>query len=132
MVFISQGNAPASLGNLKSQINNHKTLSISSTSCSTIVRLYHLYLPPMFLHSALSSDAQTAAALFSLLNDYRLAKGRPPLGFLNPWLYNTGWLGFDDIISGTNPGCNTVGFSAVTGWDPVRPARHLTLRFRLH
>jgi tripeptidyl-peptidase-1 len=72
---------------------------------------------------------QTAAAIFSLLNDHQLSNGRPPLGFLNPWLYKTGWLAFNDIISGNNPGCNTNGFSAVEGWDPVRPARLLSLRF---
>jgi tripeptidyl-peptidase-1 len=26
---------------------------------------------------------------------------------------------FNDITSGTNPGCNTNGFSASKGWDPV-------------
>lgn len=25
----------------------------------------------------------------------------------------------DDITSGFNPGCNTKGFEAVQGWDPV-------------
>jgi len=25
----------------------------------------------------------------------------------------------DDITSGSNPGCGTAGFSAVSGWDPV-------------
>ncbi|KAF8265095.1 peptidase S8/S53 domain-containing protein [Lactarius quietus] len=28
-------------------------------------------------------------------------------------------LGFNDITSGSNPGCGTEGFSAVPGWDPV-------------
>jgi tripeptidyl-peptidase-1 len=61
----------------------------------------------------------TAAAIFSLLNDYRISNGIPPLGFLNPWLYGRGRAGFYDITSGTNPGCNTPGFSAVVGWDPI-------------
>jgi tripeptidyl-peptidase-1 len=26
---------------------------------------------------------------------------------------------FNDITSGNNPGCNTNGFSASKGWDPV-------------
>ena len=26
---------------------------------------------------------------------------------------------FNDITNGTNPGCGTVGFTAVKGWDPV-------------
>ncbi|KAH8979069.1 subtilisin-like protein [Lactarius akahatsu] len=62
-----------------------------------------------------------AAGIVSLLNDYRLSKGRTPLGFLNYWLYDFGIanLGLNDIISGSNPGCNTDGFTASTGWDPV-------------
>ncbi|KAH9165905.1 subtilisin-like protein [Lactarius sanguifluus] len=62
-----------------------------------------------------------AASIISLLNDHRLSKGRTPLGFLNYWLYDFGIadLGLNDIISGSNPGCNTDGFSASTGWDPV-------------
>ncbi|KAH8993092.1 hypothetical protein EDB86DRAFT_3045606 [Lactarius hatsudake] len=42
-----------------------------------------------------------------------------PLGFLNPWLYGVGLPGINDIISGSNPGCGTDGFSAAVGWDPV-------------
>ncbi|KAH9015057.1 subtilisin-like protein [Lactarius pseudohatsudake] len=62
-----------------------------------------------------------AAGVVSLLNDYRLSTGKPPLGFLNYWLYDYGIadLGLNDITSGSNPGCNTDGFSASTGWDPV-------------
>jgi len=28
-------------------------------------------------------------------------------------------MGFEDITSGSNPGCGTSGFSVVQGWDPV-------------
>ncbi|KAH9029311.1 subtilisin-like protein [Lactarius deliciosus] len=68
-----------------------------------------------------SSSSPIVAAIISLLNDYRLSQGKPPLGFLNPWLYGAaGDLnGFNDIVSGSNPGCNTDGFSAIVGWDPV-------------
>ncbi|KAH9165558.1 hypothetical protein EDB89DRAFT_2233294 [Lactarius sanguifluus] len=71
-------------------------------------------------HTA-NSQVQIAAGIVSLLNDYRLSKGRTPLGFLNYWLYDFGIanLGLNDIISGSNPGCNTDGFTASTGWDPV-------------
>jgi len=55
----------------------------------------------------------------ALLNDYRVASGKPPLGFLNPWLYGKGFAGLNDITQGTNPGCDTDGFSAGKGWDPV-------------
>ncbi|KAH9015769.1 subtilisin-like protein [Lactarius deliciosus] len=62
-----------------------------------------------------------AAGIVSLLNDYRLSKGKTPLGFLNYWLYDYGIadLGLNDITSGSNPGCNTDGFTASTGWNPV-------------
>jgi hypothetical protein len=102
----------------------------SGTSCATNVRLYDSYpllyssaLRCPFSRTRLSSDVQTAAAIFSLLNDYRLSKGMAPFGLINPWLYEYGILGFKDITSGSNPGCDTGGFSAIVGWDPVRPAR---------
>ncbi|KAH9041354.1 subtilisin-like protein [Lactarius pseudohatsudake] len=66
-----------------------------------------------------SCSAPVVAGIISLLNDYQLSKGRPVLGFLNPWLYGTASQGFNDITSGSNPGCDTDGFSAVPGWDPV-------------
>ncbi|KAH8995538.1 subtilisin-like protein [Lactarius hatsudake] len=73
-----------------------------------------------------SCSTPTVAGIISLLNDYLITNGRPPLGFLNIWLYDDGIAGLNDITSGSNPGCGTDGFSAVTGWDPVRPARHVT------
>ncbi|KAH8981856.1 subtilisin-like protein [Lactarius hatsudake] len=77
-----------------------------------------------------SCSAPTVAGVVSLLNDYLITNGRPPLGFLNIRLYDDGIAGLNDITSGYNPGCGTDGFSAVPGWDPVRPARHVSLRFR--
>ncbi|KAF8264384.1 peptidase S8/S53 domain-containing protein [Lactarius quietus] len=61
----------------------------------------------------------TVAGIISLLNDYRITMGRPPLGFLNIWLYGPWSKGFNDITFGSNPGCNTNGFPAKAGWDPV-------------
>ncbi|KAH9031385.1 subtilisin-like protein [Lactarius deliciosus] len=69
--------------------------------------------------SGTSASTPTAAGIISLLNDYRISHGRPPLGFLNVLLYGTCLEGLNDITSGSNPGCNTDGFSAVPGWDPV-------------
>lgn len=45
------------------------------------------------------------------------------LGFLNPFLYQTGFSqntnnAFFDITTGSNPGCGTDGFYAQAGWDP--------------
>jgi tripeptidyl-peptidase-1 len=66
--------------------------------------------------------APNSAALFgsiiARLNDELIAAGKSPLGFLNPWIYSNKDA-FTDIVSGDNSGCNTPGFNATTGWDPV-------------
>ncbi|KAF7981545.1 hypothetical protein HWV62_33141 [Athelia sp. TMB] len=69
--------------------------------------------------SGTSASTPAAAAVISLLNDYLISKGKPPLGFLNPFLYSKGHSGFKDITSGGNEGCGTDGFKALEGWDPV-------------
>ncbi|KAH8984530.1 subtilisin-like protein [Lactarius akahatsu] len=69
--------------------------------------------------SGTSASTPTVASVISLLNDYLISQGKATLGFLNPWLYGTGMSGLTDITSGSNPGCNTNGFSAIEGWDPV-------------
>jgi len=66
-----------------------------------------------------SCSSPTFAGVVSLLNDFRIASGKAPLGFLNPLIYSTGVPGFNDITSGSNPGCGTTGFTARAGWDPV-------------
>ena len=66
-----------------------------------------------------SASTPAASAIISLVNDALMAAGKPPLGFLNPWLYAQGYQGFTDIISGSAPGCNSTGFPAVEGWDAV-------------
>jgi hypothetical protein len=93
---------------------------MDGTSCATPVR------PPFSRHSTsentqLSTSLQTVAGVISLLNDYLLSTNRPALGFLNPLLYGEALPGINDITSGSNPGCGTGGFSAIAGWDPVRP-----------
>lgn len=60
------------------------------------------------------------ASVISLLNDQLTTAGKSPLGFLNPWLYSTAASALNDVTTGSNPGCNTEGFPAATGWDPVR------------
>ncbi|OBZ75872.1 Tripeptidyl-peptidase sed3 [Grifola frondosa] len=67
-----------------------------------------------------SCASPTFASIISLVNDKLVAKGRSPLGFLNPLLYSpAGKAAFTDITFGNNPGCLTVGFPAQSGWDPV-------------
>ena len=95
--------------------------------CSTSVRLTLVLRSSLpYSNTWLSSDEQTAAAIFSLINDYRLSQGFEPLGFLNPWLYGVGAIAFNDITEGNNPGARTQGFFAGEGWDPVCPARPLS------
>ncbi|KAG1891976.1 peptidase S8/S53 domain-containing protein [Suillus subluteus] len=66
-----------------------------------------------------SCAAPTFTAFVSMLNDARLSAGKSPLGFLNPFLYSTGYTALNDITEGRNPGCQTEGFNATVGWDPV-------------
>ncbi|KAH9823548.1 tripeptidyl peptidase [Melampsora americana] len=66
-----------------------------------------------------SASAPTFASVISLLNDYSLSRGGRPLGYLNPWLYSVGFRGLKDITSGSSSGCDTDGFAARKGWDPV-------------
>ncbi|KAH9067996.1 subtilisin-like protein [Lactarius deliciosus] len=77
----------------------------------------------LYLTQGTSCSVPTVAGVISLLNDYRLSKGKHVLGWLNPWLYSDGdngaTGGLNDVIMGSNPGCNTAGFNAIAGWDPV-------------
>ena len=66
-----------------------------------------------------SASTPAAAAILTLVNDALIAAGKPVLGFLNPWLYSKGYTGFTDILSGSAKGCNSDGFPATKGWDPV-------------
>lgn len=66
-----------------------------------------------------SASAPTMAGIIALLNDDLLASNKPPLGFLNPWLYQTGNKGFTDITKGSAVGCGGNGFPAKDGWDAV-------------
>ncbi|KAJ7891371.1 subtilisin-like protein [Mycena olivaceomarginata] len=65
-----------------------------------------------------SCSSPIFASVIGLLNDELLNAGKPVLGFLNPWLYANPQA-FNDITSGSNPGCGTTGFPAKAGWDPV-------------
>ncbi|KAI9699722.1 MAG: vesicle formation at the endoplasmic reticulum [Candelina mexicana] len=80
-----------------------------------------------------SAAAPTFAAIISLLNSARLSSNLPPLGFLNPWIYSVGGLGFSDILEGGSKGClgtdtysglktpivPFASWNATAGWDPV-------------
>jgi tripeptidyl-peptidase-1 len=103
-------------------------VSAFSTGFPTVVSL----IPGVPLTVAIggtSSATPLWAAVIALLNDYEASQGRPPLGFLNPWLYSLR-AGIKDITTGgDNAGaCNflggcrlekTLGYNVTQGWDPV-------------
>jgi len=74
-----------------------------------------------------ADHVQTVAGIIALLNDFMIFEGKKPLGFLNPFLYSDGIDGLNDIKSGSNPGCDTDGFTAIPGWDAVRDSGRPTL-----
>lgn len=80
-----------------------------------------------------SAAAPTFASVVALLNAARLEKGLPSLGFLNPFLYQKGVQGLNDVTTGGSSGCSgydiysglktpkvpNASWKAVKGWDPV-------------
>lgn len=82
-----------------------------------------------------SASTPLWAAIVTMLNDYEACEGRPPLGFLNPWLYSLEKKAkktpaLKDITAGGNSqgscellsGCTlneTLGYDVTAGWDPV-------------
>ncbi|KAF2824812.1 subtilisin-like protein [Ophiobolus disseminans] len=80
-----------------------------------------------------SASAPVFASVIALLNNARLAAGKPVLGFLNPWIYETGYKGLNDIVEGGSTGCTGrsiysglvsayvpyASWNATTAWDPV-------------
>lgn len=66
-----------------------------------------------------SASTPTASAIIALVNDALIAAGKPPLGFLNPFIYAYREQAFHDILSGSALGCGVKGFPAQKGWDAV-------------
>jgi tripeptidyl-peptidase-1 len=82
-----------------------------------------------------SASAPTFASIVALLNDARLRSNRPALGFLNPWLYSSGYTALNDVVLGGSTGCDGhapfhgppngspvvpyASWNATDGWDPV-------------
>ena len=71
-----------------------------------------------------SAASPTFAGIVALLNDARIAAGKPPLGFLNPLIYSQATHAFNDITIGSNPGCGTQGFKCTVGWDAGKSTAH--------
>ncbi|KAG2115755.1 peptidase S8/S53 domain-containing protein [Suillus discolor] len=78
-----------------------------------------VYQGQVTLLDGTSCAAPAFTAFVSMLNDARLSAGKTALGFLNPFLYSVGYTALNDITEGRNPGCQTEGFNAAVGWDPV-------------
>lgn len=67
-----------------------------------------------------SAASPVVGAILTMVNDARIAAGKPLLGFINPTIYSAAFVpSFKDVTNGTNPGCGTLGFNATKGWDPV-------------
>ncbi|KAF8265230.1 subtilisin-like protein [Lactarius quietus] len=67
-----------------------------------------------------SASSHLVGSMIAMINDARLAVGKSPVGFINPAIYSATFAdAFNDITKGNNPGCETDGFEAVEGWDPV-------------
>ncbi|KAF2260496.1 tripeptidyl-peptidase-like protein [Lojkania enalia] len=80
-----------------------------------------------------SASSPAFASVIALLNNARLAAGKPALGFLNPWIYSQGYRGLNDITKGGSTGCTGrsiysglrapyvpyASWNATEGWDPV-------------
>ena len=64
-----------------------------------------------------SAATPVVATVVAKLNELRLAKGQPPMGFLNPFFYKNA-AAFNDVTTGENGGIAARGgFPAVAGWD---------------
>jgi len=70
--------------------------------------------------SGTSAASPVTAAVFARLNGLRLAAGKAPLGWLNPFIYQNGDA-FNDVTQGRNGGSifSWDGFTATEGWDPA-------------
>jgi tripeptidyl-peptidase-1 len=45
-----------------------------------------------------SAAAPVFAAMIALINNHRFNLGKPPMGFLNPWIYQLGSIGFTEYV----------------------------------
>eukprot|EP01099_Mayorella_cantabrigiensis_P004343 TRINITY_DN325_c0_g1_i3.p1 TRINITY_DN325_c0_g1~~TRINITY_DN325_c0_g1_i3.p1 ORF type:complete len:577 (+),score=119.98 TRINITY_DN325_c0_g1_i3:87-1817(+) len=74
-----------------------------------------------------SAAAPVVAGILTLVNSARLVKGKPPVGFVNPALYQLAQTNpeiFRDVVEGDNHCtsssiCCPYGFVCAPGWDPV-------------
>ena len=67
-----------------------------------------------------SASCPVVAGIFANINNERLAAGKAPLGWLNPFIYANPQC-FNDVNDGSKNNCYSGydGFSALNGWDPA-------------
>src|SRR5271154_7061988 len=73
-----------------------RNFTISGTSASTPVS----NTPEHSFPYLLTRLPKVVAGIIALLNDVRIASGKSPLGFLNPFLYSRGVAGLVDVTTG--------------------------------
>ena len=86
------------------------------------------------LVSGTSASAPTMAGIIALINGARISNGKPPLGWLNPFIYSDdAKYGWTDITNGGSTGCTGIdefsglptpfvanaSWPALAGWDAV-------------
>lgn len=57
-------------------------------------------------------------AVLTLVNEQRLAANKSTVGYVHEILYGHPEV-FNDVVEGSNPNCQSTGFLAAKGWDPV-------------
>ena len=67
-----------------------------------------------------SASCPVVAGIFANINNERLAAGKAPLGWLNPFVYDNAKC-FNDVNDGSLNNCykGYDGFAALNGWDPA-------------
>ncbi|MCJ1395521.1 hypothetical protein MMC18_008407 [Xylographa bjoerkii] len=89
-------------------------LDVSANGVNTAVYIRNTFN----LSGGTSASAPVLAGIVSRVNEERLAIGKKTEGFINPALYSNPWV-LNDITAGHSIGCETQGFDATEGWDPV-------------
>jgi tripeptidyl-peptidase-1 len=70
-----------------------------------------------------SASAPVFAGMIGMINEARIQAGKPPMGCLNPWIYQNADA-FTDVVLGNNAigrgeFTTPAGFNCTKGWDPV-------------
>jgi tripeptidyl-peptidase-1 len=118
----------AYLSNPSASLPNANLYNATSRAYPDISATFGLYIPYCIVQNGkyygvagTSASCPVTASVMTHLNNIQLNNNKPPLGFLNPWIYQTYNLhpdAFTDITSGRNTDNQGGGFLAIAGWDP--------------